>query len=227
MSSNAAMSNSTSRSKQSHDAMSSSNLNSAPALRARASSRLKDPKLAMGVALITFSMILGAWIVGSADQRTPVWGLKSPLASGSVLTNDDLVELPISVDNIQAYVASEQSIEGMRLTRDLGANELVPAAALSDITDSSRFVTIPVGREHGAALAARGDRVDVHVSERDAAGGIRASKVILANAVISEVSPEETSNGEIPVVLSVSPDQVPALVGALRGGVLDIVKVAS
>lgn len=181
----------------------------------------------MGVALIALSMILGAWIVGSADQRTTVWGLKTSMAAGSVLSADDVVELPVSVDNIETYVTSDQAIEGMRLVRDLGGSELIPVAALTEDQQARRFVTIPVGREHGAALAARGDRVDVHVSERDASGGIRSSKVILANAVISEVSQDETGNGEIPIVLSVSPDQAPGLVGASRGGVLNIVKVVS
>lgn len=221
------MSNSISRSNPSQDTSSSSDPSSAPASRTTAASRFKDPKLVMGTALIAFSMILGTWIVSSSDQRISVWSLKAPLAAGSVITSDDLLEQPISIDNVQTYVTAEESIEGMRLTRDLGANELVPASALTGAKEPSRLVTIPVGREHGAALAARGDKVDVHVSERDASGGIRSSKVVLTNAVIAEVSQEETGNGEIPIMLDVNPDQVPALVGALRGGVLDIVKVVN
>lgn len=123
-------------------------------------------------------MILGSWIVGLADQRTPVWALKPPLAAGSVLEPGDLIELPISADNVASYVQTDQSIDGMRLTRDMGGHEFLPQSALTGDAQSRRLVTIPVALEHGAATAARGDKVDVLVSERDASGGIRSSRVI-------------------------------------------------
>lgn len=195
------------------------------AKRAGVHSKIKDPKLATGIALVVLSMVLGSWIISSADQRSEVWMLKEPLAAGSVLGADDLVATAVNLGDIGSYASTEDSLEGMRLTRDIGPHELIPQTAVSNSTLERRLVTIPVGLQHGAAAAVRGDKVDVHVSEKDAAGGIRPSKVILTSAVIAEINREETDNGDIPVVLDVDPTQVPALVGALRGGVLDIVRV--
>lgn len=205
---------------------SASSAASPAAIRATRESRIKDPKLVTGVALVALSMILGSWIVSSADQRTSVWALKAPLAAGSVLGTDDLVATPVNLETVGSYIGAEEPVDGMRLTRDIGGGELLPGAAVAQADQERRLVTIPVGMQHGAVTAARGDKVDVHVSQKDASGDIRASKVVLSSAVIAEISQEETGNGEIPVVLDVHPDQVPALVGALRGGVLDIVKVA-
>lgn len=148
------------------------------------------------------------------------------LAAGSVISFADLEQVPVYIDELNAYVPIDADVVGMKVTRDVGADELLPASIVSQTTQTSRLVTIPVGLEHGAASVNRGDLVDIYQSSRDAADGSQPSRLVLAKALVAEVGLDEVGSGQVPVSLDLDPSQVAAVVGASRGGVIDLVKVS-
>jgi hypothetical protein len=205
---------------------------SPPARRVGAGRR--DVRLALGVVLVVASVVVGSRVLASADDRVPVWSAASALAAGTTLAADDLVPTPVSVDDLEAYAATSQDLVGLRLSRDLGAGELVPRSALSaaDAVDR-RLVTVPVDPLHAPPTLARGELVDVYVSPRDGASvgdGVDVlPALVLARALVADPGSLDTSGAgdQLGVVLDVAAADADRAVAAARGGEVDLVRVGS
>lgn len=65
----------------------SSNLSSPTARRVQIQSTWRQPKFVVGCALIVASVVMGALIVGAADDRVMVWSATRDLAAGNWLCN--------------------------------------------------------------------------------------------------------------------------------------------
>ena len=200
---------------------------SAPAERVVTPSRLRDPKLAFGVVLVAVSVAVGSWVIDSADDRVMVWSATRDLSGGTQLREDDLARVPVRLDAAQAYVGADaESIAGRRLSRPVGSGELVPLAAVVDDGADHRLITLPVEPMHGPLDVHHGDRVDVYVSPRDPATESTTSKLVLAGAMVCDVSESaDSASGEVAVVLDVSSAQAALTVAAGRSGVIDLVRV--
>ncbi len=187
----------------------------------------KQPKFLVGAALVVVSVVVGATLVGSADQRVLVWSAARDLAPGTVLTSDDLIATPVQSELVDRYIGTNsEDLVGRSLGRPIGANELVPVSAIGTGRGNTRLITVPVEPIHAPTDLAHGDLVDVYVSPRDAAmtGGV--SRLALAGVSVAQVEPDvDSATGEIAVVLEVGADQTAEVVGASRGGVLDLVRV--
>jgi hypothetical protein len=205
---------------------------SPPARRVGAGRR--DVRLALGVVLVVASVVVGSRVLASADDRVPVWSAASALAAGTTLAAADLVATPVAVDDLQAYAAASQDLVGVRLSRDLGAGELVPRSALSsaDAVDR-RLVTVPVDPLHAPPTLARGELVDVYVSPRDGASvgaGVDVlPALVLARVLVADPGSVDTSGAgdQLGVVLDVAAADADRAVAAARGGEVDLVRVGS
>ena len=86
------------------------------------------------MAIVAVSIIAGARILGAADDSVGVWSTARDLAPGDTVGKDDLVSTSVrfgdATDLDRYLLASAPLPEDLRLTRGLGAGELVPAAAL-------------------------------------------------------------------------------------------------
>jgi hypothetical protein len=94
----------------------------------------RDPRLWVGVAIVAVSIVAGARILGAADDSVTVWAAARDVAPGDTVREDDLVSTSVRFgDNtdLDHYLLTSAPLpDDLRLTRGLGAGELVPAAAL-------------------------------------------------------------------------------------------------
>lgn len=200
---------------------------SPPARRHSHNKGWRQPRFLVGCALIVGSVLVGALIVGGADDRVLVWSARHDLAAGTVVAPDDLVAVPVAMDSASRYLDSAQSdVVGRRLGRAIGQNELIAITAVGAADADRRLITVPVEPVHAPTDLAHGDRVDVYSSPRDAATAGGTSKLVLTGALVDKVSTDvDTARGELAVVLDVRADQAAAIVNAVRTGVLDLVRV--
>ena len=208
---------------------------SPPARRPRAR---RDLRLAAGVALVLVAMVLGARLVSSAGDRTPVWSLRVPLAAGTALQADDLVAVEVGGDaaTLAAYVPASDDVTGRRTTRDLAAGELLATAALAapgSATADRRLVTVAVDPLHAPPGLARGERVDVYVTPKDGASVGSTVSVLptlaLAGVLVADPGSADASgaSSQVGVVLDVAAKDADRAVAAARAGDVDLVRVGS
>jgi hypothetical protein len=138
-----------------------------PAARASAPG-WRDPRLWIGVVLVTGSVVSGARLLSGADDMTSVWSASSDLAAGQTLGAGDLVATRVRFDeggDRARYLSVDDELPAtLTLTRPLAAGELVPAAALGEeAAGDTVAVSIAVAAEHVPTGLVRGSRVDVWV----------------------------------------------------------------
>jgi len=187
-----------------------------------------DTRLVLGVVLVLVSVVVGARLVASADDSVGVWSARADLAAGTTLAADDVavtrVRLP---DNAGRYVAARSSPVGSTLSRAVSAGELLPVQALQ-ASPEGRLVTIPVGRLHVPQDLRRGHLVDVFASVTSPGEPVRTSQV-LERVVVQDRTATTgglTSSGaDIGVTVLVPTDRAAAVVAAVQGAQIDVLRV--
>lgn len=86
--------------------------------------------------VVAGSVVLGARVLGAADDTVEVWAVAGDVGAGDDVGADDLVATSVLFGDeagLERYVeVSEQLPPDLTLTRGLGAGELLPRAALGD-----------------------------------------------------------------------------------------------
>ncbi|HET7067730.1 MAG TPA: hypothetical protein VFI21_09015 [Nocardioides sp.] len=139
-----------------------------PAARRASAPGWRDPRLWVGVAIVAASVLVGALVLGSSDRTVPVWAVNDSLGAGHALTADDLAVRRVRFDGSDAdslyFRADEQLPADLRLSRDVGAGELLPRAAVAPVTDRDvRQVPVSVSPDQVPGSVGVGDAVDVYV----------------------------------------------------------------
>jgi hypothetical protein len=122
----------------------------------------------VGLVIVAASVFVGALVLGSSDDTVPVWAAADQLGSGHVLTADDLAVRRVRFDDSDAaslyFRADEQLPADLRLSRDVGAGELLPRAAVAPGADrDQRQVPVSVASDQVPGAVEVGDAVDVYV----------------------------------------------------------------
>ncbi|WP_439936790.1 hypothetical protein ACS3YM_12685 [Nocardia sp. N13] len=148
----------------------------------------RDPRLWIGVALVTGSVVAGARILAGADDMTAVWSASSDLVAGQTLTADDLAVTRVRFDDDadqERYLPVDDELPAaLTLTRPLATGELVPAGALGEQPDDDTVaVSIAVAAEHVPTDLVRGSRVDVWVIGEDRRSRA-AAELVLGDVLI-------------------------------------------
>lgn len=179
----------------------------------------RDPRLLVGLVLIALSVVAVATIVRGADETSPYYAARGPIAPGTVLTQEDLVVVSARLSS-NAYVPASEVPWGQVVNRTVGAGELLPAAALSMPGD---FDGRPVAVRTSLPLAASVDRgavVDVYVTEEDREGR-PVTRLIGEALVVDDVVREDRSfglgTGET-VYVVVPASKITEFLDALAGG---------
>lgn len=198
----------------------------------------KDPRLAVGVALVAVCALLGASVLGGADATVGVWAARVPLTDGQALTADDLVRREVRfADQTDAdrYVSANGALPaGTVLARDVGAGELLPRAALGTAGRAAAVeVPLSVPTEAVPATLRPGSVVDVWVTpDPDLAADVSRAEdadsvLVLGRVTVLSVSRAGGSLGPSAVrqvIVGVEPGQEDLLPGALaqlaRGSVV-------
>lgn len=204
----------------------------APAATRATSSGWRDPRLWVGVVLVTGSVVAGARVLSGADDMTAVWSASADLAAGQTLTADDLRATRLRFDDgadAQHYLPVDGELPAaLTLDRPLSAGELVPAAALGEEADDATVaVSIAVAAEHVPTDLVRGSRVDVWVigeDRRQRAGAelVLGDVLILDAPVVSDSFATATSRQ---LVLAVPQDDEESLGQVLAASGDDRVRV--
>jgi hypothetical protein len=198
---------------------------SPPALRP-ARSRWRDPRLVVGVALVAACALIGARLLGGADDTVGVWVARVPLHAGQPLSTGDLVRRQVRFDDQAAadrYLPADRlPAGGTTLGRSVGAGELVPRAALgSTATGALTEVPLSVDTEAVPSTVRVGTVVDVWVTPDRAAAdaqspavGPHRSSLVFDDVPVVAVPRTGTSLGPSAtrqVIVGVGSDQQPRL----------------
>lgn len=96
------------------------------------------------MAIVAVSIIAGSRILGAADDSVTVWAAARDVAPGDTVRGDDLVSISVrfgdSADLDHYLLTSATLPDDLRLTRGLGAGELVPAAALGSDEEAETVI---------------------------------------------------------------------------------------
>lgn len=137
-----------------------------PALRARRPG-WRDPRLWVGVAIVAASVLLGAKVLGDADDSVAVWTAAADLPAGTALSAADLTTEAVrfaDAGDLDDYVPASESIpDGSVVARDVGSGELLPRAALAD-PDQVPRKTLTLDAAGAPSGLSVGDHVDVYVT---------------------------------------------------------------
>ena len=198
-----------------------------------ATARWLDARLALGVLLVAVSVVAGARVFASADNLTAVYVAAHELVPGEHISAGDVAVSHVRLRGQSGlYIAAAAAPPvGYVVTRYVGANELLPVAALATASASgrSRLVTVPVQPGHLSDTLVRGSLVDVYLTPKTGAGQSVPRPVL----VLSGVPVESRSGGTrtfsassaFSVVLAVPVDQVADVVHAVESGTIDLVTV--
>lgn len=199
--------------------------------------RWRDPRLAIGVVLVAGSVVLGARVLATADDTTPIWTLRSDLTAGAAL-DADLVEATdvrlLDDEHLAFYLsASEPLPEGLVLAHDTPAGELLAHSGVESAAQR-QGAELPLPVRDGALPPdlASGDRVDVWVTpEPGQSTQDRAAEQVLAGAAVLGVerSVGSLAGGSGAVVLVALDDsdtsELPGTLAAVGQGSVVLVRV--
>lgn len=165
---------------------------SPPATRPRAGF-WKDPRLAVGVALVAVCALLGATLLGGADATAGVWAARAPLVEGQAVTAADLVRREVRfADQTDAdrYLSADAALPaGAVLARDVGPGELLPRGVLGGgSTEAAVEVPLSVPTDGVPATLRPGSLVDVWVTpDPDVAADVSATRAAESSLVLARV----------------------------------------
>jgi hypothetical protein len=128
----------------------------------------RDPRLWVGLAIVAASVLVGALVLGPSDDTVPVWAVNGSLGAGHALTADDLAVRRVHLEGSDVdslyFRADEQLPADLRLSREIGAGELLPRAAVAPVADRDlRQVPVSVSPDQVPGAVGVGDAVDVYV----------------------------------------------------------------
>ncbi|MDQ2847140.1 MAG: hypothetical protein M3Y77_12490 [Actinomycetota bacterium] len=137
----------------------------APTPRRLTRPRWLDPRIIVGLLLVIAAVVVGAKVIGSSKQTTPVWAAAHALAAGTVLTASDLVPVDVNLGgSINGYLDAGTVAAGQVLNRQIGLGELVPAGALAKFPSGTRFIAISVDGEDMPPGVVHGSKIDLYLS---------------------------------------------------------------
>ena len=189
-----------------------------------------DTRVIVGVLVIVVCTLIGARVVSMGADQVQVWQVQRDVSAGAVLAPEDVAAVGVAPDLAGAYLPVG-SLPGEPLAMDIRAGEMLPKGALSDgVARDVRWVTLPIEPLHAPADLAAGDRVDVwstpDPSRAFGSDAVVRPILVLPNALVASIDVDARGfAGDYGVVVEVAPDQAESLLTAVRGGLIDLVRV--
>jgi hypothetical protein len=139
------------------------------------------------VALVAASVLVGARLLGGADDTIEVWAASGDLAAGQPVTEGDLVVRRVHFDDeadAGRYLRVGEDLPDQgTLARSVGEGELVPARAFGVTGGGLLEVPIAIVAEALPASVDPGSTVDVYVTDADR----REAELVLDDVVVIAV----------------------------------------
>jgi hypothetical protein len=196
--------------------------------------RWRDGRLLLGVLLVLVAVVVGARVFAAADRETAVYVASHPLVPGEHLAPGDLVvgHVRFNAGGGRYVAATGAAPVGYVVTRYVGAQELVPIAALAasaPAVAASRFVTVPVEPGHVPSGLGHGDLVDVYLTPKAVAGSeVPAPRLVASGVPVDSADAGSrgfSTTATESVVLSVPAAEVRSIVHAVESGTIDLAMV--
>ncbi|MBK7722828.1 MAG: hypothetical protein IPI32_11575 [Austwickia sp.] len=184
----------------------------------------RDPRLIIGILLVLGSVVAGARLVNSFDDRAPVYAAAVAIRAGQVIQEHHLSRVGVVLgDRAEHYLDAGAGLPaGTVAVREVRAGELLPRSAIGRATHPGKPVMVPVDQD-AARLITVGEAVDVWVNTRrpGAAGGQAYGRPVkmLSQVAVSRV-PEAAGRGgvgagTVGVHIVVPDDQVERVIEAV------------
>ena len=186
-----------------------------PATRATRSG-WRDPRLWIGLLIVAVSVVAGARLLAAADDTVSVWAVTTDAGPGARLDPDDLavhrVRFADDADLAGYFTVDDELPADLRLTRGVGAGELLPRDAIGGAgTADTVELPVAVDAEQVPPAVRSGSVVDVYLIGKDAP--------LLSDATVVDAPPLESTfgatTGRRQLVLAVGPEDAAAFLGAL------------
>lgn len=180
----------------------------------------------IAVLTIVFSVAVGIFLVGASDKSVPLWGAARDLGIGSTIHDGDLLLRHVHLDrSASIYLSGGYQPNGLYVTRDLRAGELLPATSVAKGAGLAmrRVVTVEIDSHHLPPNIARGDLVDLYVTLHGTGGEILGAPERVIGDVAVDSIDANSSSTHFGVALSLLDVDVPGVVEAAQRGHLDLV----
>ncbi len=218
-----------------------------PPARRTPASGWRDPRLWAGVLLVAACGVLGARVLGAADDTVEVWAVVDDLGAGDEVGADDLVATPVLFgedDDLDRYVAvTEELPADLTLTRALGAGELLPRSSLGDPAQAGTVqIAVAVDDVRVPSSVGAGSVVDVYLLSGGAAtddgttlpepgeeppGGERGDRVLQDVTVLASSTEQDFATaGQRKLELAVPARVAPSFFALLAGSSEPVLSVA-
>lgn len=175
----------------------------------------------LGGCLIAASFISALVISNSSSRMITVWSAAVELGQGEVITSDDVVISKVLLpSNAANYIDGEVSIIGSSVVRAIGADELIPAYALSSqIDEQLKQVPIAISFTQVPKDIGSGQRVDIYgitkseLRSQSLTSGKFKSRLIASDLVIDQVDNQASAlGGDLVITLLVPKPIIPSLI---------------
>lgn len=183
----------------------------------------RDPKLLVGVLIVTGSVALGSAVVSAAEASTPVWVAREALTPGDAVGDGQVVvgRVRLEATEAQRYLtASEPLPDDAVAVRAVGAGELLPRAAVAVEADLGlRPVALPVTGPPSAGVD-EGALVDVWVTPEGPNDATPVPRLLAEGLTVVEVTRPTGAlavGGQTVVHVLVPTDALPDVLAALAG----------
>ena len=178
-------------------------------------------KTILGGCLIAASFISALVISNSSSRMITVWSAAVDLDKGEVITAEDVVISKVLLPgNAGNYIDGQVSIIGSSVVRAIGADELIPAYALSSQVDEQlQQVPIAIAFSQVPKDIGSGQRVDIYgitkseLRSQSLESGRYKSRLIASDLVIDQVDNQaNTLGGDLVITLLVPRPIIPNLI---------------
>ena len=175
----------------------------------------------LGGCLIAASFISALVISNSSSRMITVWSAAVELGQGEVITSDDVVISKVLLpSNAANYIDGEVSIIGSSVIRAIGADELIPAYALSSqIDEQLKQVPIAISFTQVPKDIGSGQRVDIYgitkseLRSQSLTSGKFKSRLIASDLVIDQVDNQASAlGGDLVITLLIPKPIIPSLI---------------
>jgi Flp pilus assembly protein CpaB len=193
----------------------------------------RDPRIALGVAIMAVSVIAGAWLGRPGDDTRPVLVAVRDLPVGATVTGADVRtrRVHLAEELADRYLTGTLPASAT-LDRPVRAGELVPRSALADPASADRVeVPLSVATDDLPATVSRGSVVDVWVVpdvEHGADAGGRA-RIVLPGVTVLRLADRADSlapraTRQVIVSVPADDDRLAAALGRTTSGRLVLVR---
>lgn len=180
-------------------------------------------RLAFGILLICTSFVSAYILSSSTNRMVTVWSATKDLAPGSLIKDEDIKQTQVLMpNNAQFYLDGMNSILGSYVIRPIGAEELIPAYAVTtEPLSDLREVPISIPINQLPYQIKTGQIVDVYAVPKQQTSltqeNLKSKAALLLSSVgISGIDSESGKlGGEIAVTLLVPVGLVNELVSAI------------